>query len=112
MVPTAPGETLSAHPGANEALRTPSRRWIFLAGLAIILAGCAVYSDSFGGEFTDDGVYSILQNPTILHGWRLALHPPPGTLTVSGRPLVNLSLALNYQLGGFKVWGYHVFNLD
>ena len=35
---------------------------------------------------------------------------PPGT-TVTGRPVVCLTLALNYALGGLNVWGYHVFNL-
>jgi protein O-mannosyl-transferase len=28
-----------------------------------------------------------------------------------GRPVVNLSLALNYALGGSNVWGYHALNL-
>ena len=31
--------------------------------------------------------------------------------TVSGRPLLNLSLAVNYAAGGLKVWGYHAANL-
>src|SRR5262249_1062192 len=29
----------------------------------------------------------------------------------SGRPLVNLSLAINYGLGELEPWGYHFFNL-
>ncbi len=32
-------------------------------------------------------------------------------MAVSGRPVVSLSFALNYALGGFDVWGYHAFNL-
>ena len=31
--------------------------------------------------------------------------------TPSGRPVLNLTLALNYALGGFDVAGYHVLNL-
>jgi len=110
MVFTASGNNWPPRSGMDTAVR-PSRRVVGLACVAIILAGWAAYSNSFDGEFTDDGVYSILQNPTILHGWWAALKPPPGTLTVSGRPLVNLSLALNYEWGGFTVWGYHAFNL-
>jgi protein O-mannosyl-transferase len=30
---------------------------------------------------------------------------------VEGRPLINLSLAINYALGGYDVWGYHALNL-
>jgi len=39
------------------------------------------------------------------------LHPPAGGETVTGRPLVNLSLAVNYALGGLSLPGYHGFNL-
>src|SRR6185369_8786768 len=31
--------------------------------------------------------------------------------TVSGRPLVNLSLALNYAISGSNVWSYHALNI-
>src|SRR5207244_3634154 len=31
--------------------------------------------------------------------------------TVEGRPLLNLSFALNYAVGGLDVRGYHVVNL-
>ena len=36
---------------------------------------------------------------------------PAKDLPTSGRPLVNLSLALNYQIGRLNPVGYHVFNL-
>ena len=39
------------------------------------------------------------------------LSPPRNGETVGGRPLLNLSLALNYALGGLEVWGYHATNL-
>ncbi|MCE9520562.1 MAG: tetratricopeptide repeat protein [Verrucomicrobia bacterium] len=32
-------------------------------------------------------------------------------VTVEGRPLLNLSFALNHAVGGFEVWGYHAVNL-
>jgi tetratricopeptide (TPR) repeat protein len=42
----------------------------------------------------------------------VALSPPRGGgLTVEGRPLLNLSLALNYAVSGLRVWSYHGLNL-
>ncbi|HEY5079078.1 MAG TPA: tetratricopeptide repeat protein, partial [Opitutaceae bacterium] len=35
----------------------------------------------------------------------------PGGSTVAGRPVLNLSLALNYAISGTGVWSYHAFNL-
>jgi tetratricopeptide (TPR) repeat protein len=83
-------------------------RW--LAGSAIALAALAAYHGSFDGAFVLDDASSIVGNPTLRHLGR-ALLPPPGGLTVSGRPLVNLSLAVNYALGGTRPWGYHAVNL-
>lgn len=86
---------------------------IWLAASLLVLAGIAAYSNSFNGPFVFDDVGTILNNPTLLKLWPLSdvLAGPPGGTTASGRPLVNLSLALNYALGGFDVRGYHAFNL-
>jgi len=63
----------------------------------------------------DDGP-SIVHNATIRNLWPLSgvldTASLDGGATVSGRPLVNLSLALNHALGGENVWGYHLFNLS
>ena len=88
------------------------RAWIG-AGL-IVAAVVVVYANSFAGAFQFDDVPAILENPTLRSPADLAgLLAPPGDQagTVGGRPLLNLSLALNYQLGGTRVWGYHLFNL-
>lgn len=80
---------------------------------AVVIVGVAVlaYLNSFGGPFVLDDVESIAENPTIRH-LSTALMPPAGSgMTVGGRPIVNLTLALNYALGGESVAGYHVFNL-
>ncbi len=84
---------------------------IFLAALIIVLSGLAAYSNSLHGPFILDDTASITENPTIQHGWLAALHPPTNGETVMGRPLVNLSLALNYSTGGRSVAGYHAVNL-
>jgi len=80
-------------------------------------ATIAVYANSLGGAFVFDDITSLLaENPTIRHLWPLfgpdgVLNPPPGGLTVSGRPLANLSFALNYAAGRLDPAGYHVVNL-
>jgi len=90
---------------------TASRRMIFLAALVIALAGLAAYSNSFHGPFVLDDRASIIDNPTIQQGWFTALQPPTNGETVMGRPLVNLSLAVNYRAGALSVVGYHTVNL-
>ena len=91
-----------------------SRRSIWLAGALIVLAGLAAYHNSFKVPFIFDDVPAIVENPTIRQLWPLwiPLSPPHDSgLPVSGRPLVNFSLALNYACGGTAVGGYHALNL-
>jgi tetratricopeptide (TPR) repeat protein len=82
------------------------------AWLVIALAGLAAYANSLSGPFIFDDVGSIVENQSLRSGpsWE-ALAPPGGGLTVSGRPLLNLTLAINHALGGTQVWGYHAGNL-
>ena len=93
--------------------RPPSRWAVPLAAAVIAGAALAAYRNSLGGPFVLDDVRSIVDNPTIRHLWPLSdpLHPPQGDLTVNGRPLLNLSFAANYALGGLAVRGYHLLNL-
>jgi tetratricopeptide (TPR) repeat protein len=86
-----------------------ARRGILLAGGIIVLAALAAYHNSFVGSFMADDYDGIVANPTIRH-WASALSPPSDT-TTGGRPLFNLTFALNYALGGMNPWGYHAFNL-
>jgi tetratricopeptide (TPR) repeat protein len=82
--------------------------------LLVIAAALLAYQNSFTGPFILDDISSIQENPTIRHLWPIwpALSPPHrGGLTVEGRPIINLSLAINYALGGTEVRGYHVLNL-
>jgi len=69
------------------------------AGL-IVLAALGAYHNSFSGTFLLDDIPAILDNPTIERLWPIseALRPPSGGYTVSGRPLLNLSLAIDYAL--------------
>ncbi len=90
--------------------RSTHLRWI--GPLIIVVVGVGLFSNTLSGPFIFDDRPAILDNPSIR-----ALSPlldvlwPPRDLPVSGRPIVNLSLAINYGLGGFNVRGYHAFNL-
>jgi tetratricopeptide (TPR) repeat protein len=81
--------------------------------LLIILAAVAAYHNSFSGPFVFDDIAAIVDNPSIRHLWPIthALAPPLSSAGANGRPMVNLSLAVNYALGGTNVAGYHVVNL-
>jgi Flp pilus assembly protein TadD len=86
-----------------------SRVWRAAAVAAVILAA---YSNSFRGPFVIDDQASVVQNPAIRDLVRLErVLSPPRDSPVAGRPLVNLSLAVDYALGGLDVTAYHVTNL-
>ncbi len=79
----------------------------------IVLAAFAAYHGSFAGAFVYDDRPAIVDNPTIRHLWPPApwlTGSPERGLPVDGRPLMSLSLALNYAWGGLSVRGYHAFN--
>lgn len=83
------------------------------AGLAICATALVAYHNSFQGPFVFDDASSIETNQTIRELWAFpgALSPPATNVTAQGRPILNLSLALNYAIGGTSVFGYHVGNL-
>lgn len=85
-----------------------SAGWPWVA--AIVFGVLVAYANSFHGTFVFDDLPSIGQNASI-RSLRTALQPP-GEIgqTVAGRPLLNLTLALNYAVHGLDVRGYHVVN--
>jgi tetratricopeptide (TPR) repeat protein len=83
---------------------------------AAILSGTALmaYANSFNVPFLFDEYAAIGQNFTIRQLWNLPrVLSPPGSpsMALAGRPLVNLSLAINYAIAGYHPWAYHSFNL-
>ena len=81
--------------------------------LLILLA----YSNSFQNSFQYDDFHVILKNPAIkdpANYLQFFLNPQLGSGLVkdtSGyRPLLMVSFALNYSVGGLEVFGYHLFN--
>ena len=85
-------------------------RWsVLLASVIVVFSALAVYHNSFSVPFIFDDHVAITDNPTIRHfGSALS---PPNSSTAGGRPVLNLTLALNYALNGTHVWGYHALNL-
>lgn len=85
------------------------RRLIGAAAGAITAAVLAVYANSLNAPFLFDDFPAIVRNTTIrdLGNLGAVLTPPLDGAGVTGRPLVNLSFALNYALGGLDVRGYH-----
>ena len=74
-------------------------RWILSALAAILIAAAIAFSPALRAPFQFDDIASIPGNPTINSAWPppTAFSPPNG-ITVSGRPVVNYSLALNHAL--------------
>jgi len=124
---------------AERVARSPAprtRRAVTAAcAIGLVLAGVWAYAPSFAGVLVLDDFDAIAQNPSIRSLWPLTrvLSPPP-ELTVSGRPVANLTFAINYALAPGEVrddfdaaspqappdmasrvasnlWGYHAGNL-
>ena len=95
----------------------PDRPWqIRLAAGLIIAVGVTAYLNSFqGGFLRPDDVLSITDNPHIHKLWPLsdAISLPLWSTgaTVAGRPILSLSLAINYAFSALEPWGYHLVNL-
>jgi hypothetical protein len=95
--------------GAAATAGPSAARWL---PLAIAALGALAYANALSGPFLFDDQNSIVGNPQIRQLWPLSepLSPPRDT-PVAGRPLVNLSFALNYAADGLDVGGYHVVNI-
>ncbi len=72
----------------------------------LVAAAVCAYATSFDGAFLLDDGSNIVRNDSIR-----SLRLIDEVLSHGRRPVVNLSLAINYAFGELKVWGYHGFNL-
>ncbi|HVW21469.1 MAG TPA: tetratricopeptide repeat protein [Opitutaceae bacterium] len=86
------------------------RRWLAPGSIALAVAGA--YANSGRGVFLLDDFASIGLNPTIrrLGALGTVLRPPAEGFTVTARPVLNLSLAIDYALGGDSPGIYHATN--
>jgi tetratricopeptide (TPR) repeat protein len=76
-------------------------------GLLVVI----VYANTLKVPFLFDDQGSIAENTTIQKFSLAIFSPPHGGVTVEGRPLLNVSLALNYLWGGLDPRGYHATNI-
>jgi tetratricopeptide (TPR) repeat protein len=113
MAPLSPASSASpasSPPSASspEARSRARRGWLAGATLAALVA--LAYANALRGPFVFDDLQSIPKNETLRALGAAVFFPPAGT-TVSGRPLLNLSFALDHALGGENVLGYHLTNV-
>ncbi len=106
------------------AAAPPNPLAVWACAVLIALAVALAWSNSFRGPFVLDDLPGIAENASI-RSWRTAFNPPNEGQTVTGRPLVNLSFAVNHALAGpdplvkdpisgqdgDQVLGYHGLNL-
>ncbi len=88
---------------------TGIRFFLFLVALFLIVL--AAYGGTFRSPFIFDDVKSIKDNASIRQ-WSTALASDlHAGETASGRPILNLTFAINYKISGLDVWSYHATNL-
>lgn len=85
-----------------------SRWW-----MPVVLATMCVvaYHNTLHVPFIFDDLPAITRNPAIRRLWPLSEVTASDLPMLSARPLISLSIAVNYALGGYDVVGYHLFNL-
>ena len=88
-----------------QALSRKSPPSSLLCGLVIVVAGAIAYSNSFRGVFLLDDFGHIVTSESIKGVFPLIEH------WQADRPLVHLTLSINYAISGLDTWSYHVFNL-
>jgi tetratricopeptide (TPR) repeat protein len=87
-----------------------SREW--WAGVVLILAVAVAYANSLSNPFVLDDQAAIVANASIRDTGRLsAALTPAADSPVAGRPVANVSFALNYAAGGLDVRDYRVVNI-
>lgn len=86
-------------------------RFTSFVAIVLVLVVSVTHGRSLRGEFVFDDTGAILDNPSIhsLTSLKAVLLGNKFT-TVAGRPMLNLSLALNYAWGGIHPSGYRLFN--
>jgi tetratricopeptide (TPR) repeat protein len=75
----------------------------------IVVTGALVYANSLSGPFVFDDGSAIVDNPAI-RSMRTVFAERYDS-PIAGRPVVGYTFAMNYQLNGLDVAGYHVANI-
>jgi hypothetical protein len=108
---SAPMRDSTGHVAPERRLPRPeaaaARRAAIVLGSGLVVL--AMYGHTLHDPFVFDDLDAVVDNGS-LHSLATALVPPPDT-PVSGRPLVNLSFALNVLVGGLAPFGFRLVNL-
>ncbi len=119
MSRSLPPEIESRTDPPSSTLRGLPRSVTFCLGSLVLgLALFVVYYPATGGPLICDDSVTLVENPSLRQLWPLfgsgegggPLNPPDTTPT-HGRPLVNMSFAVNYYLGGLDPFGYRVVHI-
>jgi tetratricopeptide (TPR) repeat protein len=108
---TTPSQAIQETP-ANDAQPPANRpaKWVKWAWLILLAAVAITYLNSFHGVFLLDDISTIDSNTSPVHQlWPIG--EMLERLFWQQRPMVNLSLVINYQVNGLDPWGYHLVNL-
>jgi tetratricopeptide (TPR) repeat protein len=94
-----------ADPGVTP--KSETKWWLDRAPLVAAAVAFLVYAPSLAGGFLYDDGNLVLRNPSIrdLGAIGTVLRYEPA------RPLLNLTWALNYAVGGLTAWPYHLVNI-
>jgi tetratricopeptide (TPR) repeat protein len=108
----------SEHDPPAAAARLPVGVVAVLATMVLGGAVFAIYGWFLHAPFIFDDIPCIVNNPSIMHlsplwGAAPGSGPlwPPQDFTTAGRPLVNLTLALNFGFDGLDPTGFHFVNV-
>ncbi|MGD2109974.1 MAG: tetratricopeptide repeat protein [Phycisphaerae bacterium] len=93
----------NTNPSSEQTRRRLAAHTLF--PVLLIAATIAVYFNSFDGVLVLDDQRYIADNPRVHQLW------PVWPLLARRRPIVDISLAANYALGGLDLRGYHAVNL-
>ena len=104
-----------AYTGSRRAGRAHhlKRDWgLAIRAAIIVIAGALVYVNSLSAPFIFDDQTAIIENSRIRQLWPLSVPlSPPRETPVAGRPIANLTFALNYAASGLDIRGYRLTNL-
>jgi hypothetical protein len=89
----------------NKLYASPKFDWYAYVIIAILVL--AAYSNTFTASFHFDDNPAVIENYSI----RYVTMENIFNILQGNRPVVDLSLMLNYQLNSVNVIGYHVFNI-
>jgi tetratricopeptide (TPR) repeat protein len=90
--------------------RGPGSRIGWRAGI-LVCAVLATYANALDGPFIFDDTAAIVDNASIRDLGSPSVLAAEREVPSAGRPVVNVSFALNYAVAGLSVRGYHVTNI-